>query len=153
MTSPREPFLTNSRLRPTPLKPRQTPLKRSTKPIRARRPGRSADKRPGMSPAHLRLIRQLPCCVTGLPGPNDPHHLKAGLVHERGVGRKATDRWAVPLCREKHEEVERVGSRNEWAWFKKHGIEDPLELAAALWRNTGDLDRMVRVIEAHRNPL
>ena len=32
---------------------------------------------------------------------------------------------------------------------RKHGIEDPLELAAALWRNTGDLERMQRVWEAH----
>jgi hypothetical protein len=109
----------------------------------------AAEKREGMSKAHIALIKQLPCCITG-KRPVDPHHLKEGLAHERGIGRKATDRWAVPLCREKHEEVERIGSRNEWAWFKKHGIEDPLELAAALWRNTGDLDRMLRVIEAHR---
>lgn len=130
MTSPREPFLTNSRLRPTPLKPRQTPLKRSTKPIRARRPGRSADKRPGMSPAHLRLIRQLPCCVTGRPGPNDPHHIKSGgAKDERGTSLKATDKWAVPLSREAHEAVERVGSRKEEAWFRDRGIANVAQLA------------------------
>lgn len=108
----------------------------------------AAEKREGNSKRHLELIRKLPCCVTG-KRPVDCHHLKEGLAHERGIGRKATDRWAVPLSRSKHEEVERVGSRNEWAWFKKHGIEDPLELAAALWRVTGDLDRMKRVLQAH----
>lgn len=112
----------------------------------------AAEKRDGNSKKHLALVRQLSCCVTG-KRPVDPHHLKEGLAHERGIGRKATDRWTVPLCREKHEEVERIGSRNEWAWFKRHGIDDPLELAAALWRNTGDLDRMMRVIEAHRDVL
>jgi hypothetical protein len=111
----------------------------------------SAEKREGNCKKHLALIRQLPCAATGRRGPNDPHHLKEGLVYERGIGRKATDRWAVPLCRAKHEEVERIGSRNEQAWFRKHGIEDSLELAAALWRNTGDLDRMERVLRAHMN--
>lgn len=109
----------------------------------------SAERREGNCKKHLALIRKLPCCVTGKRGPNDPHHLKEGLAHERGIGRKATDRWAVPLCRTKHEEVERIGSRNEQAWFQKHGIADSLELAAALWRNTGDLERMQRVLEAH----
>lgn len=109
----------------------------------------AAEKREGNSKAHIALIKQLPCCVTGTRRFVDAHHLKEGLAHERGIGRKATDRWAVPICREKHEEVERVGSRNEWAWFKRHGIDDPLELAAALYRNTGDLERMQRVLEAH----
>jgi hypothetical protein len=109
----------------------------------------AAEKREGNSEAHLLLIRLLPCCVTGKKAPNDPHHLKEGLAHERGLGRRSTDRWAVPLSREKHDEVERIGSRNEWAWFRQHGIEDPLELAAALWRNTGDLERMRKVLAAH----
>lgn len=108
----------------------------------------SAEKREGNCKKHLALVRQLPCCVTG-KRPVDCHHLKEGLAHERGIGRKATDRWAVPLVRFKHEELERLASTQEWAWFRKHGIEDPLELAAALWRNTGDLERMERVLRAH----
>jgi hypothetical protein len=109
----------------------------------------AAEKREGMSERHLALIRQLPCCITGKPGPSDPHHLKQGLAHERGVGRKATDRWAVPLCRAKHEEVERLGSRREHEWFAAQGIDDPLGFAAALWRATGDLERMRRIVFAH----
>jgi hypothetical protein len=147
----REPFLTNSRIKPTPLKPRQTPLKRSTKPIRVRRPGRAADRREGMSPKHLACIRALPCCITGRPAPSDPHHLKTDLAHERGIGRKATDRWTVPLAREAHESVERVGSRNELAWFQERGIADPKALARDLWAVTGDLEEMKRVLWRHMN--
>lgn len=108
----------------------------------------AAEKREGMSEAHLRLIRQLPCCVCGKPGPSDPHHLKANLSHERGVGRRATDKWAVPMCRMHHDEVEAAGSRKETSWFAYFGI-DPLELASALWNGTGDRDRMFRILDAH----
>lgn len=98
------------------------------------------------SERHLSLIRQLPCCVTGMPGPNDPHHLKAGLAHERGTGRRATDRHAVPLCRAKHDELESLGSRNEQAWFAEHGIDDPLGLAWSLWHAGYDLELMTRIV-------
>lgn len=112
-----------------------------------RKKERARDKRPGMSPEHLALIRQLPCCVTGLSLPViDPHHLKS--AGERGAGLKATDRWCVPLCRQKHDEVERIGSRREVAWFHAHGI-DPLALAAALWSATGNLDRMRKIVMTH----
>jgi hypothetical protein len=33
--------------------------------------------------------------------------------------------------------------------IRAHGISDPLELAAALWSNTGDLDRMRKIVRAH----
>jgi hypothetical protein len=108
-------------------------------------------RREGNSEAHLACIRDLSCCVTGAPGPNDPHHLKDRLTHERGMGRRATDRWAVPLSRWKHDELENLGSRKEREWFRAHGIEDPLELANALFLATGDLVRMEAVLAAHRN--
>ncbi len=107
------------------------------------------EKRAGMSEAHLDCIRQLPCCICFPLKGGDPHHLKA-QTGERGMGLRSTDKWAVPICRRHHDEVERIGSRNEFAWFKEHGIADIRELAEALWANTGDLDRMKAVIEAHR---
>lgn len=110
----------------------------------------AAEKREGNSERHLELIRRLPCCITGRTAPSDPHHLKFGLSHERGMGRKATDKWVLPLCREKHDELERLGSRREPGWFRDHGIDDPLALADALWRATGDIHRMARIIEASR---
>lgn len=109
----------------------------------------AAKKRPGMSEKHLSFIRRLPCCASGAAAPSDPHHLKQYLSSERGVGRKSTDRWTVPLSRKMHEELERLGSRREWEWFKAHGIEDPLDLANALWHVSGNLEQMRKVLEAH----
>ena len=109
----------------------------------------AAEKRPGMSEKHLALIRQMPCCVSLKMPAGEAHHIKSG-TGERGMGLRSTDRWALPLSHDKHMELERLGSRNEVKWFQQHGIEDPHELAAALWANTGDLSRMVAVLMAHR---
>lgn len=119
------------------------------KSYKAHKNSEAYKERPGMSDAHLDCIRQLPCCVCFPLKGGDPHHLKAN-TGERAMGQKATDKWTVPMCRRDHEEVERIGSRNEVAWFKGRGIADVRELAEALWANTGDLDRMRAVIEAHR---
>jgi len=106
----------------------------------------AAERREGNSKAHLALIRQLPSCISGRK-PCDPHHLR--ISSERGVGRKSTDRWAVPLTRDEHDEVHKVGSRKEFAWFQDRGI-DCYGLASALWTNTGDLERMDKIIEGNR---
>lgn len=106
-------------------------------------------QRPGMDEDHLQLIRKLPCTVCPIYPAGTAHHLKATGTNERGTGVRSTDRWAVPLCVEHHDEIERQGTRNELAWFKSHGI-DALDLATALWINTGDLGQMIKVLMAHR---
>lgn len=105
-------------------------------------------QRPGMSAAHLALIRQLPCCVTGRRPSGEAHHLKS--AGGRGMGLRSLDRWTVPMAHEPHMEVERAGSRNEIAWFTAHGI-DPLLLAEDLWLATGNLEAMVKIVTAHRS--
>jgi hypothetical protein len=106
-------------------------------------------ERAGNSEAHLALLRQMPCCITlKMPG-GEAHHLKQG-TGERGTGMRSTDRWALPISHGPHMELEKQGSRNEQAWFAKHGIPDPLGLANALWHGTGDLPRMIRILMAHR---
>ncbi len=105
-------------------------------------------QRPGMSEEHLALIRALPCCRCNAPPKSEAHHLKQG-IGERGMGLRSTDRWAVPLCRSCHDEVERIGSRNEIKWFFDAGI-DPHELARGLWSVSGDYDHMLRVLMAHK---
>lgn len=108
------------------------------------------ERREGNSAAHLALIRQLPSCVSGSLGPCDPHHLRSGAaLAERGVGMRATDRWAVPLLRIEHDELHRISSRLEEAWFRERGVGDVIELANAIYVNTGDLERMLRVLQAH----
>jgi hypothetical protein len=110
----------------------------------------SQERREGNSKAHLELVRQLPSCVSGVAGPCDPHHLRSGpAAAERGVQMKATDRWVVPITRFEHDELHRLSSRIEEAWFRERGVADVVELANALWVNTGDLDRMLRVLQAH----
>ena len=63
---------------------------------------------------HLRYVAQQPCLVCGRK-PSDPHHL--GFTQPRALGRKASDEFAVPLCRVHHRAVHRA--RDERAWWKQ----------------------------------
>jgi hypothetical protein len=80
--------------------------------------------------AHLRFVAQQPCLICGRK-PSDPHHLR--FAQPRALGRKASDEFAVPLCRIHHRLVHRVG--NEAAWWKEAGI-DPIKAAGKLWKHT-----------------
>ena len=79
---------------------------------------------------HLRYVAQQPCLVCGRK-PSDPHHLR--FAQPRALGRKASDEFAVPLCRIHHRLVHRVG--NEGAWWQEVGI-DPIKAAGKLWKRT-----------------
>jgi hypothetical protein len=79
---------------------------------------------------HLRYVAQQPCLVCGRK-PSDPHHLRC--VQPRALGRKASDEFAVPLCRSHHRAVHRASDAR--AWWQATGI-DPLEVARKLWRHT-----------------
>lgn len=99
---------------------------------------RIADRRPGMSPSHLDRVRGLPCCVCERPPRSEVHHLKDVMPKERGIGLRSTDQWSLPVCSFAtgggcHDDIERLGSKNELAWFEARGI-DARELARALWR-------------------
>jgi hypothetical protein len=80
--------------------------------------------------AHLRYVAQQACLLCGRK-PSDPHHLRH--LQPRALGRKASDEFAVPLCRIHHRLVHRVG--NEAAWWKDAGI-DPVKAARQLWGQT-----------------
>jgi hypothetical protein len=54
-------------------------------------------------------------------------------VQPRALGRKASDEFAVPLCRSHHRAVHRAGG--EEAWWKQAGI-DPIKVARKLWKRT-----------------
>jgi hypothetical protein len=79
---------------------------------------------------HLRYVAQQSCLICGRK-PSDPHHLR--FAQPRALGRKASDEFAVPLCRIHHRLVHRVG--NEGAWWQEVGI-DPLKAARKLWKRT-----------------
>src|SRR5262245_45723028 len=75
---------------------------------------------------HLRYVAQQACLICGRKQ-SDPHHLR--YLQPRALGRKASDEFAVPLCRSHH----RAG--DEQAWWTAAGI-DPVKVARQLWRQT-----------------
>jgi hypothetical protein len=79
---------------------------------------------------HLRFVAQQACLVCGRK-PSDPHHLRH--VQPRALGRKASDEFAVPLCRSHHRAVHRAS--NEQKWWQAAGV-DPVKVARKLWKQT-----------------
>jgi hypothetical protein len=79
---------------------------------------------------HLRFVMQQPCLLCGRK-PSDAHHIR--FVQPRALGRKASDEFAVPLCRSHHRAVHRAG--DEKAWWKQAGT-DPIKAARQLWNHT-----------------
>src|SRR5262249_17828159 len=51
------------------------------------------------NPEHLRYVAQQACLICGRKQ-SDPHHLR--YLQPRALGRKASDEFAVPLCRSHH---------------------------------------------------
>ncbi len=80
--------------------------------------------------AHLAFVAAQPCLVCQRL-PCDAHHLK--FAQSRSLGRKVSDEFTVPLCREHHHELHRHG--NEMAWWANLQIA-PLETARELWAAT-----------------
>jgi hypothetical protein len=79
---------------------------------------------------HLRSVAKQTCLICGRK-PSDPHHLR--YLQPRALGRKASDEFAVPLCRVHHRAVHRA--RDEQAWWQATGI-DPIQVARKLWNDT-----------------
>jgi hypothetical protein len=80
--------------------------------------------------AHLRFVAAQPCLICRR-SPCDAHHLK--FAQPRALGRKVSDEFTVPLCREHHVELHRQG--NERAWWASVQVS-PIEVARALWEET-----------------
>jgi hypothetical protein len=79
---------------------------------------------------HPRPVAKQPCLICGRK-PSDPHHLR--YLQPRALGRRASDEFAVPLCRVHHRAVHRA--RDERAWWQVAGI-DPIRFARELWNDT-----------------
>ncbi|HKF09464.1 MAG TPA: ERF family protein [Xanthobacteraceae bacterium] len=79
---------------------------------------------------HLRYVAKQPCLICGRR-PADPHHLR--YLQPRALGRRASDEFAVPLCRSHHRAVHRA--RDERAWWRAAGV-DPDQVARKLWKDT-----------------
>jgi ERF superfamily len=115
-------------------KPQETSKTASTDPHRADGIDKSvlavAAPRRYRNREHLRSVAKQPCLICGRK-PSDPHHLR--YLQPRALGRKASDEFAVPLCRVHHRAVHRA--RDERAWWQAAGI-DPIKVARKLWKDT-----------------
>jgi hypothetical protein len=80
--------------------------------------------------AHLAFVAAQPCLVCQR-SPCDAHHLK--FAQPRSLGRKVSDEFTVPLCREHHQDLHRHG--NEMAWWANLRIVALAE-AKELWAVT-----------------
>jgi hypothetical protein len=76
---------------------------------------------------HLRFVASHPCLVCHHQ-PSDAHHLR--FAQPRALGLKVSDEFTVPLCRDHHRQLHRVG--NEVAWWHNLNIK-PLPIAKSLW--------------------
>jgi hypothetical protein len=91
---------------------------------------------------HLKFVAAQPCLICGR-SPTDAHHIK--FAQPSAMGRKVSDRFAVPVCRLHHRELHRRG--DERAWWQSQGI-DPLPIAAGLWANTHGVDALAETVTA-----
>jgi hypothetical protein len=80
--------------------------------------------------AHLAFVAAQPCLVCQRT-PCDAHHLK--FAQPRALGRKVSDEFTVPLCRDHHQELHRHG--NEMTWWSNFQVA-PIEVANSLWDET-----------------
>jgi hypothetical protein len=80
--------------------------------------------------AHLAYVRAQPCVICQRE-PCDAHHLK--FAEARALGRKVSDEFTVPLCRDHHTELHHHG--NETSWWSNLRIL-PLEIAKGLWQTS-----------------
>jgi hypothetical protein len=80
--------------------------------------------------AHRMFVAAQPCLVCQR-SPCDAHHLK--FAQPRTLGRKVSDEFTMPLCRDHHQELRRHG--NEIAWWANVNLA-PLEVARSLWEAT-----------------
>ena len=96
----------------------------------------------GQRRTHLRFLRSLECPIYPGERPLEAHHLLRADPR-RGLGRRAADRYAIPLSWRAHRELHDCG--DEEAWLAARGV-DGRSLSAALWRCSGDTAFALRIL-------
>lgn len=99
------------------------------------------------SKAHLSFVASQPCLICKT-SPCDAYHLK--IAQPRSLGRKVSDEFTVPLCREHHRDLHQRGT--EANWWTKQAIE-PLPVAASLWTMTHGVPRSWAKVAWNEDPL
>lgn len=99
---------------------------------------------------HCAFVRALPCCICGDDTSTECAHIRYGDQRvskpQTGIGIRPDDCWTVPLCNKHHTEQHKSGER-QW-WFKIG--KDPIFIAMALHRVSGDHAAGCRIVEANR---
>ncbi|MBS9476177.1 hypothetical protein [Ancylobacter radicis] len=88
-------------------------------------------------PAHLALIRQLPCIIGGLNPSGEAAHIRYANAQFHkpitGIGIKPDDKWTVPLSPWFHTQSRGAQHQHgEEGWWIDHNI-DPLVVASRLY--------------------
>lgn len=79
---------------------------------------------PFRSRAYTEFVRARPCIMTGISGPNDPHH--SNEPGHSTMGGKCGDERQVPLSHNLHQMLHHMGERAFWA---KWGIDPEAAIA------------------------
>lgn len=66
---------------------------------------------------YMAMVKRLPCCICGKPGPSDAHH----CFHDRYGTRRARDMDVIPLCKEHHQDGPEAIHNGKATWRLKHG--------------------------------
>jgi hypothetical protein len=81
---------------------------------------------------YLAHVRTLGCLICGAKA--EPAHIRMGCIeaskNPTGGGEKSSDKWALPVCREHHDEQHDAGS--EILFWRKYKL-DPFAIAMRLW--------------------
>jgi hypothetical protein len=99
--------------------------------------------------AHLRFIRQLPCCVCLDNTATEAAHIRMADARAAkpmvGLGEKPDDKFVTPLCSKCHRDQHLCGERDWWPLWDI----DPVFLALALHAVSGDHAAGIEIIEAY----
>lgn len=100
---------------------------------------------------HLDFLRQLECVICLDNTTTEAAHIRYAEPklgkRQTGMGEKPDDAFALPLCGAHHREQH---TGNERAWWAGKEI-DPVALALALYRISGDHEAGSQIIQAQRN--
>lgn len=94
---------------------------------------------------HLQYVRQLPCVICEDNTSTEAAHIRFACeaIGKRHVGtsEKPDDSWTVPLCGAHHREQHQMREVEFWRRYDR----DPLLIALALWRATGQHEIGLRI--------
>ena len=105
---------------PPGLKPDRAPAdKKPSRLPRVSKKKKAAQESPDgrLAAQYVKLVKTLPCAITGKHGPSDAHHTICG----RFGARKESDWLVIPLCKELHQDGPEAIHNGKESWVAKHG--------------------------------